>query len=95
MGWTPVLQDQWAAVTRQWCRLVNMNNNRITKYIFMYNELKGSPRCKNWNFRVKQFTNQLGFIICVIQTALMIFHLVLIILKMLCVSQMNKHGLIR
>ena len=35
MGWAPVLQDQWAAVTRQWCRLANMNNNRITKYIFI------------------------------------------------------------
>ena len=55
-----MLQDKWAAVTRQWCRLVNMNNNRITKYIFMYNELKGSPRCTNWNFRVKQFYQSIG-----------------------------------
>ena len=53
--YAPVLQDQWAAVTRQWCRLANMNNNRITKHIFIY-ELQGSPR----NFRVKQFYQSIG-----------------------------------
>ena len=91
MGWTPVLQDQWAAVTRQWCHLVNMNN-RITKYIFMYHEL-----CKNWNFRVKQFYQSIGLhYLCNTNGTYDIPPCVNNIKKViLCVSQMNKHGLIR
>ena len=55
MGWSTPSHRQWLAVTRQWCRLVNMNGMRLNKRIFTWAHDKGGPRCKNWVFRVQQF----------------------------------------
>ena len=58
MGWTLPGHDQWIAATRQWCRLVNMDNNRICKKVFSYCISKGQ-NCKNWSFMVKRYYESL------------------------------------
>ena len=55
MGWSTPAHRQWMAVTRQWCRLVNMNNTRLNKRIFCWAHEKAQARCRNWIFRVQQF----------------------------------------
>ncbi len=32
-----------------------MDDNRLTKKIFMYCDLKSTPSCKNWNYSVKKY----------------------------------------
>ena len=59
MGWTLPGHDQWIAVTRQWCRLVNMDNNRICKKVFSYCISKEEQNCKNWSFMVKRYYESL------------------------------------
>ena len=36
IGWTTSSQRQWISLTRQWCRLCNMDNNRLNKKIFLW-----------------------------------------------------------
>ena len=43
----------WKSVLNHWCRLVNMDNDRLNKRVFVWCDLKGNNSCRNWNFRVR------------------------------------------
>ena len=60
MGWTLPISHQWAAVTRQWCRLGKMPAERINKKIFQYCYDAAGHRCQNWCFRVRKHYQQRG-----------------------------------
>ena len=46
----------WKSVLNHWCRLVNMDNDRLNKRVLVWCDLKGNNSCRNWNFRArKQF----------------------------------------
>lgn len=47
MGWRTPAHRQWLAVTRQWCRLVNIDNARLNKRIFSWAHEQASAREKN------------------------------------------------
>ena len=59
MGWTLPIQRQWICVTRQWCRLINMDNARINKKVFEWSIDKSCHRVKNWSYRVSDFFKKL------------------------------------
>ncbi len=52
MGWFNHEHHLWISVTRLWCRLVNMNNNRLNKRVFLWADRLNR---KNWCSRVKNF----------------------------------------
>ena len=55
-AWYPMECRLWKSVLNHWCRLVNMDNNRLNKQVFIWCDLKSNNSCRNWNFRVrKQF----------------------------------------
>ena len=60
MGWTPIYHTQWKIISSQWCKLVNMEQNRTNRKMFVWADevnLK-SKRVKNWNYIVrKHFTD--------------------------------------
>ena len=57
MGLRTPWQHQKLEVCRQWCRLINMSNERMNKKVFLWcNEIAS----KNWNFKVKQFLTNLN-----------------------------------
>ena len=66
-GMTPPEIDQWVAITRQWCRLVNMSSDRLNKKIFLWANKWSSTRCKNWVWKTKNFykNNNLNHISCI------------------------------
>jgi hypothetical protein len=57
-GLTPPIIDQWLSITRQWCRMVNMDNNRISKNIFTWSYQHSMSGCKNGVWRAMDFFNQ-------------------------------------
>jgi hypothetical protein len=54
-GLPPPEIDQWITITRQWCRLLNMNNNRLNKTIFIWAHKLASTKCKNWVWKTIAF----------------------------------------
>ncbi len=44
MDWILPSQRQWINVTRYWCRLMNMNNARVNKRIFLWALDKSGPK---------------------------------------------------
>ena len=60
MGWTPIYHTQWKIISSQWCKLVNMGQNRTNRKICVWADevsLK-SKSVKNWNYVVrKHFTD--------------------------------------
>ena len=60
MGWIPIYHTQWNIISSQWCKLLNMDQNRINRKMFACADdvsLK-SKRVKNWNYVVrKHFTD--------------------------------------
>ena len=58
MGWIFPSQRQWINVTRYWCRLMNMDNTRVNKRIFLWALNKSGPQVKNWCYRIKTFYRQ-------------------------------------
>ena len=60
MGWRVVNHSQWLAVTRLWCRLINMDRNRLNSKVFRWSFYRSSDRCKNWCFHVKRFYRKLN-----------------------------------
>ena len=45
-------QHQMIEMCRQWCRFINMSNERVNKKVFIWSN---SVNVKNWNYRVAQF----------------------------------------
>lgn len=60
MGWKPVIIEQWKSICNHWNRCLNYNNSRVNKLIFTWAMSKGSIRCKNWPFVVKDKFISLG-----------------------------------
>jgi hypothetical protein len=60
IGWTPIYHTQWKIISSQWCKLVNMEQNRTNRKLFAWADevsLK-SKNIKNWNYVVrKHFTD--------------------------------------
>ena len=55
-AWYPMECRLWQSVLNHWCRLVNMDNDRLNKRVFVWCDLKGNNSYRNWNLRVrKQF----------------------------------------
>jgi uncharacterized protein YeaO (DUF488 family) len=53
MGWTSTEHRQWVAVSRVWCRLVNMSGDRVNKAVFVWARgVAPSRNRKNWCARV-------------------------------------------
>ncbi len=60
MGWKLAPHRQWIAVTRHWCRLVNMENGRLNKRIFLWAYRVAGGTRKNWCWRIKKFYREIG-----------------------------------
>ena len=50
LAWTTPVENQWVTIGRQWCRLLNMPNLRLTKRIFIW----AKSQNKNWITYVKR-----------------------------------------
>ena len=46
-AWYPMECRLWKSVLNNWCRLVNMDNNRLNKRVFVWCDLKGNNSCRN------------------------------------------------
>jgi len=66
-GLTPPVIDQWLSITRQWCRMVNMNASRINKKFFMWSYRYSMFNCKNSIWKTMEYYRQhnLQYLICV------------------------------
>ena len=59
MGWIPIYHTQWKIISSQWCKLINMEDNRMNRKLFAWADDVSliSKRVKNWNYVVrKHFT---------------------------------------
>ena len=61
MGWTQPEHRQWLCVIRHWCRLLNLENNMLTKKVFVGCLEQAQLGCKTWLFRVTSFLRDIGF----------------------------------
>ena len=61
MGWTQPEHRQWLCVIRHWCRLLNLDNNMLTKKVFVRCLEQAQLGCKTWLFRVTSFLRDIGF----------------------------------
>ena len=61
MGWTQPEHRQWLCVIRHWCRLPNLENNMLTKKVFLRCLEQAQLGCKTWLFRVTSFLRDIGF----------------------------------
>ena len=65
MGWKCPEHLQWLAVTRRWCRMLHMDDGRLTKQIFAAYLTWANSACKTWFFRVLEFYSEIGHdVIC-------------------------------
>ena len=48
LAWKTPIEQQWTVVTRQWCRLINMDTNLLTKKIFIWAGQMANNSCRNW-----------------------------------------------
>ena len=46
-AWTPTIVKQWTPVANVWCRLQNMDNNRLNNKIFKWSNNVCGNCCKN------------------------------------------------
>lgn len=59
MGWLPQEVRQWNCVLRQWCRLKNMDANRLNHRIYRWTVLNMN-RTKNWTYRLNKHLNEIN-----------------------------------
>ena len=57
MGWKTPLHQQWICVTRMWCRLSVMPNERLTRTMFRWANSQARGKKKDWAFKVRIFLN--------------------------------------
>ena len=55
MGWRFPEQRQWLQVSRLWCRMSNMNRDRINYKVFAWSRRLAIGNVKNWSFHVSKF----------------------------------------
>ena len=63
LGWFPIVLKQWKSVITNWCRLTNMDTNRVNKRVFLWaDKLSLKHKCvKNWNYFVRKNFIDLDF----------------------------------
>jgi len=54
-GLLPPMVGQWETITRQWCRMCNMADDRLNKVIFKWAFRIGNKKCKNWIWTTSTF----------------------------------------
>jgi len=54
-GMYPPIVGQWVSITRQWCRIVNMNPNRLNNIIFKWAYRNADIKCRTWLWKTIQF----------------------------------------
>ena len=59
VGWLPAKERRWYNMLRYWNRLINMDNSRICKKIFLWDY---SICRNNWSSEIKPIMNKLGLI---------------------------------
>ena len=57
MGWSMPKVRIWKCIARAWCRMVNMDNDRINKKVFDWAK---NNRQRNWCFRVSDMFIKIG-----------------------------------
>ena len=60
VGISPPIVDQHIAITRQWCRCINMDVNRLNRKIFVWANHYSKNDCKNWVYRTVKFYRSNG-----------------------------------
>lgn len=60
MGWDPVYVKQLKCVGNFWCKLSNMDQNRVNFKISKYCYNLASRNCSNWHFRAKNLFIKFG-----------------------------------
>ena len=60
MGWPLTLQRRWTNMLRLWNRLVGMENNRLTKKIFLYDLNRNASN--SWCSEIKVILDKIGLI---------------------------------
>lgn len=63
IGWEPIFHRQWKAVTNLWCRLNNMNTDRLNRKVFVWADQisTSNKQVKNWNYYIKKHFCELNF----------------------------------
>ena len=61
-GWTSHLTHQWKAAIRQWCRLHNMNPQRLTKRVYLWSEHLTSRSQRAWITKCKSLLRSNGMV---------------------------------
>ena len=57
---TPPVVMQHVAIARQWCRMVNMDDQRLNKKIFVWAYQYSNLGCKNWVFKTMKYFRENG-----------------------------------
>ena len=58
-GWLPAKERRWSNMLRFWNRLINMDNSRLCKKVFLWDY---NICTNNWSAEIKDIMNKLGFI---------------------------------
>ena len=59
VGWLPAKERRWSNMLRFWNRLINMDNSRLCKKVFLWDY---NIFTNNWSAEIKDIMNKLGFI---------------------------------
>ena len=59
MGWFMPQHRQWLCIARMWCKLVNMDDTRLTKKVFKACLSESLVKCKTWCYRVHLFFTEI------------------------------------
>lgn len=52
-AWHPPIVKQWKSVINIWCRLTNMDSERLNAKVFKWSQRLGNRHCKNWCYTVQ------------------------------------------
>jgi hypothetical protein len=58
IGWNSMIFHTRLETVRLYCRLKNIDQNRLTYKVFSWSNQVASTKCKNWVFHVKKFLRQ-------------------------------------
>lgn len=60
MGWKLPEDKQWVQVSHLWCRINNMNRERVNYKVFAWSRRVALANVKNWSFHVAHFYRELS-----------------------------------
>ena len=64
MGWIPPLIRQWQSICNQWTRFAKMDSFRMNKQVFMYGLRMANDNCKNYMYRIKEYSIKINCVYC-------------------------------